>query len=158
MTAKRPPPQLGRLHAERKARDAALLAALKRDAAELEALFANASSHWGYEDPVYRFYYQSFKVYGLQDETLAIVAALEKLMPDRPLTAWFREIVEEGTGKSFTLEHNQRWTTETRPIVEAFFHARYFLEMACRYARELDEAPDVLPSGWAALLCLFDSR
>ena len=54
--------------------------------------------------------------------------------------------------------HDQRWTKETRPIVEAFFHARYFLEMACRYARELDEAPDVLPSGWAALLCLHDMR
>lgn len=146
------------LLAEPKALDAALLAALKRDAAELESLLARASSHWGYEDPVYRFYYQSFKVYRLQDETLAIVTTLEKLMPDRPLTAWFREIVDEGTGKTFALEHNQRWTKETRPIVEAFFHARYFLEMACRYARELDQAPDVLPSGWAALLCLYDMR
>ena len=45
----------------------------------------------------------------------------------------------------------------TRPIVEAFFHARYFVEMAVRYAR-LDEPPSLLPSGYAALLCLYGLR
>jgi hypothetical protein len=33
----------------------------------------------------------------------------------------------------------------TRPILEAFFHARYFLEMAVRYA-DLETPPEVLPS------------
>ena len=39
------------------------------------------------------------------------------------------EIVSDGTGKSFTHEHNTRWLEVTRPIVEAFLHARFFLEM-----------------------------
>jgi len=36
-------------------------------------------------------------------------------------------------------------------IVEAFFHAHYFLRMAGKYGCELDEAPQALPSGWAAV-------
>ena len=43
-------------------------------------------------------------------------------------------------------------------IVEAFLHARYFLEMAVRYGQELKHPPALLPSGWAALLCLFELR
>jgi hypothetical protein len=46
----------------------------------------------------------------------------------------------------------------TRPIVEAFFHARFFLEMAVRYGNELDKAPHMLPSGWAALFYLYELR
>jgi hypothetical protein len=41
----------------------ALLQGLRRDRAELEKLLQESSNHWGYEDPVYRFYHQSFKVY-----------------------------------------------------------------------------------------------
>jgi hypothetical protein len=29
-------------------------------------------------------------------------------------------------------------------MLEAFFHARYFLEMACKYGKELEETPDVM--------------
>ncbi len=50
------------------------------------------------------------------------------------------------------------WGAETAPILEASFHARYFLEMAVRYGKELKRAPRLLPSEWAALLCLFDLR
>lgn len=45
----------------------------------------------------------------------------------------------------------------TRPILEAFFHARYFLEMAVRYAG-LEAPPQALSSGYAALLYLFGLR
>jgi hypothetical protein len=83
---------------------------------------------------------------------------LQTLDPGRPLNRWFRAIVAEGTGKTFDLEHNQRWLEETRPIVEAFFHARYFLEMAVRYGKALEHPPRLLPSGWAAFLYLFDLR
>ena len=67
-------------------------------------------------------------------------------------------IVQDGTGKSFESEHNQRWLEVTRPIVEAFFHARYFLEMAVRYGKALQAPPNALPSGWAAFLYLYDLR
>ncbi|MGB8931946.1 MAG: hypothetical protein WCC48_11925 [Anaeromyxobacteraceae bacterium] len=38
------------------------------------------------------------------------------------------------------------------------FHARYFLTMAVTYAEELDEAPRLMPSGWAAVLYLYGLR
>jgi hypothetical protein len=41
--------------------------------------------------------------------------------------------------------------------LEAFFHARFFLEMAVRHAG-LDAPPQALPSGYAALLYLFGLR
>ena len=43
-----------------------LLAAIKDALPRLEQMWQQANSHWGYEDPVYRFYHQSFKVYHLQ--------------------------------------------------------------------------------------------
>lgn len=135
----------------------ALLESLRRDRGELEKLLAASDDHWGYEDPVYRFYHQSFKVYGLQQRTETIVERLQALAPERPLNPWFMEIVQSGTGKAFRHEDNARWTEATRPIVEAFFHARFFLEMAVRYA-DLAEPPQPLPSGYAALLYLFGLR
>ncbi len=135
-----------------------LLHAIRDSLPALVALLEEANSHWGYEDPVYRFYHQSFKVYGLQGTTARIVEALAGLAPDQRLNQWFLEIVEEGTGKEFRPEANRHWAAETRPIIEAFFHARFFLEMACKYGRELESAPTMLPSGWAALLYLFDMR
>lgn len=136
-----------------------LLANIKARLPDLEALLARVNDHWCYEDGVYRFYHQSFKIYGqLQEPTTAIVAALQTLAPDRQLNDWFRHIVAEGTGKTFQPDHNERWLEVTRPILEAFFHARFFLEMAVKYGRELDAPPSVLPSGWAAVLCLYDLR
>jgi hypothetical protein len=56
------------------------------------------------------------------------------------------------------IEHNGRWLAETRPIVEAFFHARTTLEFTIRYGRELAEPPQMLPSAWAAVLYLYNLR
>ncbi len=136
----------------------ALLRRIKAEAGTLRRLLAECSDHWGYEDPIYRFYHQSFKVYALQGQTTRIVAALESLRPGHSLDERFRCIVGDGTGRSFAPEDNRRWLEATRPVVEAFFHARYFLEMAVRYGRRLDEPPRVLPSGWAALLELYGLR
>ena len=131
---------------------------LKAAVGTLGQLLRERSSHWGYEDPVYRFYHQSYKVYGLQPTTTRIVEALESLRPGHPLDTGFRQIVAEGTGRTFAPEHNRQWLNATRPILEAFFHARYFLEMAVRYGRRLDAPRRVLPSGWAALLELYGLR
>ena len=141
----------------RRAAEVRLLANLTRDRAELASLLQSCSDHWGLEDPIYRFYHQSFKVYALQASTEQIVERLRALAPDRELNPWFLEIVTAGTGRTFSLEHNERWLEVTRPMLEAFFHARYFLEMAVRYA-DLDEPPSPLPSGYAALLYLYGLR
>jgi len=131
---------------------------LKSSITELELLLEQSSNQWGYEDGVYRFYHHSFKVYGLQRSTTAMASALQALAPDRKLNTWFARILGEGTGKTFKLEDNQRWLEVTRPIVEAFFHTRFFLEMAVRYGKELSAPPTRLPSGWAALLYLYNLR
>lgn len=135
----------------------ALLHSLRRDREELERLLARCNDRGAYEDSVYRFYHQSSKVYRLQGRTRVIAQRLQALAPDRPLNPWFLEIVEAGTGKIFKQEDNARWVEVTRPILEAFFHARFFLEMAVRYA-DLQEPPQMLPSGYAALLYLFGLR
>ena len=134
-----------------------LLDRLRSHRQELSDLLKASSDHWGFEDPVYRFYHQSFKVYQLQEQTKAIVRMLEALAPGRALNTWFMDIVREGTEKQFKPEDNRAWLSTTRPILEAFFHARFFLEMAVRYAT-LESPPTVLPSGYAALLYLFGLR
>ena len=55
------------------------------------------------------------------------------------------------------LDDNKQWTAATHPILDAFFHARLFLEMASRY-RSREKPPQLLPSGYAALLYLYGLR
>ncbi len=139
--------------------DAQLLANIKSDLPALTSLADHVEGHWAEEDMVYRFWHQSFKVNGIQDLTLRIVGALEAVRPDdSDLDGWFRLIIADGTGKAFEYEHNERWIAHTRPMLEAFWHSDYMLRMAVKYGRELEEAPDLLPSGWAALLCLYGIR
>jgi hypothetical protein len=129
---------------------------IKEELPALHRLLADVEIE--YEDLFYRFYHHSFKVYRLQAVTMRIVEALQQLAPDRDLNPWFLAIVREGTGKRFEHEHNQRWKEVTRPMLEAFAHARQFLEMIVRYGRQLDEPPLCLPSGWAAVLYLYNLR
>ena len=141
---------------------------------ELKRVLAGASSHWGYEDPIYRFYHQSFKVDGIWESTDDIVRVL-KTLSERPFNKWFERIIKEGgPGGQPVLEGNledyvkarlnglsieDEWLKTTRPKLEAFFHAKFMLEMAVRYGEGLKEMPtQMLPSGWAALLYLFDLR
>jgi len=135
-----------------------LLKAIKENREGLTSLLERARSHWEYEDPVYRFYHGSFKVFSVQQLTLAIVSALRALLPERELNKQFLEILSEGTGKVFTTAANADWDHSTRPLLEAFFHARYFLEMAVKYGDELDEPTNLLSSGWAGLLYLYNLR
>ncbi len=141
-------------------KDDELLASIQARWSELAGLLEEINSHWVYEDLVYRFYHQSFKVYTLQSETNRIVAALQSVAPKATtLSPMFEEIYQAGaSGKPFEIEHNQQWTSHTRVFLEAFFHAKYFLEMAVKYGKELQAAPTMLPSGWAALLCLYNLR
>lgn len=136
-----------------------LFANITKELPALDRLLAQANEHWTYEDGVYRFYHQSLKVFGqLQPCTTAIVEKLSSLLPGRPLNSWFARIVADGTGRTFEWKDNERWLEATRPIVEAFFHARFFLEMICRYGHALEYPPTLLPSGWAAVLYLYDLR
>jgi hypothetical protein len=136
-------------------REMRLLKALKRDLPALDELREETNDA---EDLVYRFYHQSFKVYWAQDYVSQIVTALRRLMPGVEMNAWFTQIVAEGAPGEFQPEHNKRWLEVTRPQLEAFFHARYFLGMACKYGRELKKPVQPMAYGWAALLYLWNMR
>ena len=136
-----------------------LLSNIKKEIPKLKKLLKEVSGHWQYEDSIYRFYHQSFKVYHIQEYTERIVEALNRIAPEGvTLNSDFQRIFKEGTGKKFKSSHNSNWHKHTRPMIEAYFHAKYFLEMAVKYGKELKEAPDCLPSGWASVLYLFNLR
>ena len=124
----------------------------------LRKLLGECQQHLGEEDLVYRFYDQSFKVYRMQDLTIRISEGLQAVTPARKLHPYFLKILRVGTGKRFSMKMNQKWAAETRPIVEAFFHARYFLEMAVKYGKGRNPSLQGMPSGWAALLTLYRIR
>lgn len=172
-------PTLGIQGADDRPEARELLKNIKAAMPSLRQLLTEAENGHAAEDGVYRFYHQSFKVFRLQDLTQRIVAARVALCPktgrrkfewlylgtkpgaERPvhtLDPWFEEVVRTGTGRTFQASDNARWLEATRPILEVFFHARYFLEMAVKYGRKLRRPPNLLPSGWAALLYLYDLR
>ena len=148
-----------KLHERVEVEEKRLLKRAKRQLPKLKALLAEVSGHWGYEDGIYRFYHQSCKVYyRLQPATSKMVEELQALAPHLKLNPYFRQIVADGTGKGFKQTHNKNWLKHTRPMVEAFFHTRHMLEMECKYAEELPEPPQFLPSGYATFLYLYNLR
>lgn len=116
------------------------------------------------EDMLYRFYHGSFKVYKLQETTKKIVEILSLLDPkdNKQLCSFFAEIVIASMAVGeWKVKHNSEWTKHTRPIVEAFLHAQYFLAMAVKYGtmfKSRKTPPTSLPSGWASLLILYGLR
>ena len=136
-----------------------LLKNIKGNIVFLEELLKRYSDYWNYEDMIYRFYHQSYKCYYIQCGTLDIVKALKNIAPQGVVfNSFFEEIFSKGTDKKFNTDHNKEWLRYTRSMIEAFFHAKFFLEMVVKYGKELEECPEVLPSGWAALLYFYNLR
>lgn len=131
--------------------------------AVLKETLDHATGKWQYDDLVYRFYHQSFKVFWIQSLTKSIVGFLNDIRPHKAkMDDWFLQIVAEGTGKEFNMDStNDHWLEETRPMMEAYFHAKFMLEMAVKYSEFADD-PDfgvgMMESGWAALLYLYGLR
>jgi hypothetical protein len=135
-----------------------LLGAVKEHLEEIDALLEGFESLE--EDAVYRYYHQSFKVYGVQRAIKRVQQLFEALAPDgTELNPWFVAVCQDACVKKFDIERsNRHWQAETRPILEGFWHCRYFLRQLAHYGRELDDRPKVLPYGWAAALHLYDIR
>lgn len=167
-----------------------LLERLRERLPQLEKLLADVNGEWTYEDPVYRMYHNSFKVFWLNGTTRKIVLELADLLPvnsphvaaerarlktvaedlqdvfvpkelqlpEHCLNEMFMTIVNKALGQHFARGRtNQHWLEEAGSVVEAFFHAKFFLEMAVRYGK-MEIAPSMLPSGWAAFLYLYNLR
>jgi len=126
---------------------------LRERAGDLKALLERTRGMNGPEDAFCEFYAQSFKVFAVQEMTVEIVEMLESLLPGEDLSPFFRRVIAEGTGKTFKHTDNERWVESAGPILTAFLHARFFLEMACTNT----DPPQawILPPGWMALRTLY---
>jgi hypothetical protein len=133
----------------------------RKEISEIQEVILN--NKMGIENMFYRFYHSSFKVYDLQTVTERIV----KLFCDigkchfHDLNPFYIEIVSEGIRKKFDRSHNIRWTYETRPILEAFFHSSHLLEMMAKHGLKMDplrEPSASLKEGWASVLYLYKIR
>jgi hypothetical protein len=103
-----PPPLLDDMDKRTEVKE--LLDNLKKALPALATLLEECSDSWIYEDGIYRFYHQSWKVYNdLQFSTLEIVKKLQEMAPERPLNEWFITIVRQGTGKTWKREDNENW-------------------------------------------------
>ena len=121
-----------------------LLAETKAKIIEIENLKIRFDAYE--EDFVYRFYHQSFKLFYVKDLIRDARNLFEKIAPHgTELNPWFTHIVNDGIEKEFELEKtNPNWLSETRPILEAYWHTRYFVNQLARFGRELDKCPQLL--------------
>ena len=92
------------------------------------------------EDGVYRFYHGSNKVFFLQDPVKAAFTLIKEIgSEDDPPHFEYARIVEAGTAHDFQGDRtNANWEAETKPILEAFWHTKYFINMMVKYAKELE--------------------
>ena len=111
-------------------------------------------------DLIYRFYHQSFKAFIMVDIIRRSDELFESLAPESTkLNSWYVKITQAALSKKFDFNTtNQKWLEETLPISQAFWHSKYFLEQMLAAADDIDEAPQILPSGWAAVLYLYGLR
>jgi len=116
----------------------------------LMLLLGQINSHWEIEDTTYRLYHGSYKVMYAMEITARVLKELEGLYRYgwRRRNETFKKIMEEGLDPH---GDPRRW-------IEAMFHARYFLEMALKYSKEVKKPLHMLPSGYASLLYLYGLR
>lgn len=108
---------------------------------------------------IYRFYHQSFKVFGYKELIQYTVQFLEKLAPEfLHLNEWYQGIIDLGLAKDFTDSTNDNWLSETQPLLEAFWHTKFFVTQMKSSAASLETAPKIMPYDWAAVLYLYDLR
>lgn len=134
-----------------------LLNSIRENLPKIKHLLDEVGSHWNYEDPIYRYYHFSFKSYYIQGSTIAMVTLFKRIY-SRPLNIQFMNIIKDGTNKTWKEADNKNWDKINRPMLEAYFHARFFLEMMHKYGKKFKKAPEIVPGGWAAVLYLYNMR
>lgn len=129
-----------------------LLKAIREAHPKLKELLKKVESHWEYEDLVYRFYHHSFKAHFAADLGNEVFDKLLSLVPwgQHECPIFIRNLRKRCRGKK-----TQR---RARADIELLFHAHYFLKMAVKYGKKYKRGPRPLPSGYAALLCLYGLR
>jgi hypothetical protein len=111
------------------------------------------------EDGIYRFYHGSNKVFFLQDPVKAAFTLIKEIGgEDDPPNFEYARIVEAGTAHQFSETTNGNWEAGITPILDAFWHTKYFINMMVKYANELEAVESPLQPGMAAVLYLFELR
>lgn len=111
------------------------------------------------ENGIYRFYHGSYKVFYLQDPVKEAFTLIKEIGGESdPPNFEYARIIEAGTAHQFTATTNENWEAETKPILEAFWHTKYFVNMMVKYGKELEKVERALQPGMAAVLYLFELR
>lgn len=133
----------------------ALLQTIKRRRGEMLNWFKKEEP-----DLIYRFYHQSYKAFVMVNLVRSANDLFTSLAPESTeLNDWYLVITHAALSKEFDWNRsNQIWLDKTLPIMQGFWHAKYFLEQMLVVADELEAAPQILPSGWAAVLYLYNLR
>ncbi|MBP7708222.1 hypothetical protein KA107_00935 [Candidatus Pacearchaeota archaeon] len=107
----------------------------------------------------YRTHYGSKKLSGIQNYTCDIVETLRSLSPviGQPISETFDKIYAAGTVAE-ELNGSENWNRRAMPLLNAFLHAEIFLRTSIEQGRKLKYAPQLLPEGWAAVLCFYNLR
>ncbi len=134
-----------------------LLSNIKKNRSRLDRSLSHIKKVEG--DLVYYFYHQSWDIFLYRSTLDTNKALFESFSPDKkPLNSWFLSIYETAVGKKFNDSTNLKWKSETQPILDAYWHTRYFLEQMLIAVDELETAPEVLPRDWGAVLYLYNLR
>jgi len=145
---------------ELKKKEKILLNNIKKKLSELRKFLEGLNEC--YEDVVYRFYHQSYKVSLYKPFISDAVELLESLSPLdykylEILKMSFQKIKINATGKDI-FEACQKDKFSSKETVEAYFHIKYLFEMIVKYGQKLETPPEILPIGWAAVLYLYGLR
>jgi hypothetical protein len=129
----------------------ARLSDLEAMAEELEAVEENG---------VYRFYHGSYKVFNMQEPIKEAFKLIEEIGgEDDPPHFEYALLVKAGTENDFAGDRtNPNWDAEAKPILEAFWHTKYFITMMVKYGKKLEKVEPPLDYGMAAVLYLFELR
>ena len=85
-----------------------MLGRIRERLPKIEELLAEIADHWGEEDGVYRFYHQSFKVFGLQEITRKAFKLIAEIGGETdPLDAWYWSFHNLGDVTAFKKGPNQ---------------------------------------------------
>jgi hypothetical protein len=136
----------------------ALFVRIKARLSDLEAMAEKLEAVE--ENGVYRFYHGSFKVFNMQEPIKEAFKLIEEIGGvDDPPHLEYALLVKAGTENDFAGDRtNANWDAETKPILEAFWHTKYFIKMMVKYGKKLEKVEPPLDYGMAAVLYLFELR
>ena len=135
-----------------------LLDAIRHRRAEIEELQRGLEA--AEADGVLGYYEPGVEIYQLQPAVRAARKFLAALAPAGiELNPGFLEVCRGACARRFEWEANPGdWGAETRPILEGFWHCRYFVRMLARFGCEPEAASGPMSPGRAAVLCLYGLR